>query len=139
MASYNVNGLRNPDKRREIFHYLRTFKTDLILLQETHSTQEVERVWSNEWGNQIIFNHGTSAARGVVILFDGRLPIKIDTIRTDLEGRYIIADIRINDIKLVLVNIYGPNEDDLQFYIKLFNNIERHENDSIMMAGDVLY
>lgn len=135
VASYNVNGLQNMSKRREIFNYLRTNDSDLILLQETHSSQSDEVVWSNEWGNQIIFSHGSTAARGVAILFHRRLPITVETVRTDLEGRYIIADIIIDKTKFVLVNMYAPNEDDPQFFVKLFGKIEERNNPSLMIAG----
>lgn len=136
LASFNVNGMQNENKRRGIFNYLRSFHSDIILLQETHSTPEVERVWANEWGSQIIFNHGTSAARGVAILFGRHSPISLESLKIDLEGRYIIADLKIEDHVFVLVNVYGPNEDSPSFFTKLFSNVEARENTSMILAGD---
>lgn len=136
MASFNVNGMRNDNKRREIFNYLKHFNSHIILLQETHSVLEDERVWNNEWGNKIIFNHGTSNARGVAVLIDRNCPVRVETFRTDLEGRYLIIDMKLDSFKFVLVNVYGPNEDNPQFFIKLFENIENRNNNSMIMAGD---
>lgn len=52
VASFNVNGLRNVSKRRGIFNLLKYLKAHIILLLETHSTVEDERVWTNEWGSK---------------------------------------------------------------------------------------
>lgn len=48
VASFNVNGLRNENKRREVFNYLKTAKIDIALLQETHSLEDDESVWTNK-------------------------------------------------------------------------------------------
>lgn len=50
VVSFNVNGLRNQAKRRKIFNYLKNASSHVVLLQETHSTPEVEKLWSSEWG-----------------------------------------------------------------------------------------
>lgn len=69
VVSFNVNGIRSEQKRRAIFHYLKYFKSHIILLQETHSVKEDEVLWSNEWGAKIVFNHGNNYSRGVAVLF----------------------------------------------------------------------
>ena len=43
-------------------------KTDLIFLQETHSTTERQDQWRKEWGTAALFSHGSTNARGVAIL-----------------------------------------------------------------------
>ena len=45
----NARGLSNEHKRKTIFGYHRA-NADILVLQETHSTNEVERIWENEWG-----------------------------------------------------------------------------------------
>lgn len=40
IISLNVNGLNQDKKRREIFRYIRTKKPDMVMLQETFSSQE---------------------------------------------------------------------------------------------------
>ena len=39
------------------------------MLQETHSNPKHQRIWHNEWGSDIIFDHGLTNARGVCIFF----------------------------------------------------------------------
>lgn len=136
VVSFNVNGLRSEQKRRSIFNYLKYFKADIILLQETHSTCEDETVWTNEWGAKVIFNHGTNFSKGVAVLFQRGLPFKTDIIWRDLDGRYIVLEINLNDFKFVIANIYGPNQDRPEFFINLFDTIEKRENDSMLLGGD---
>lgn len=130
--------MRNADKRHEIFNYLKVHKTHLTLLQETHSCEDDERVWSNEWGNKIIYAHGNTSSRGVAVLIDKQAAaeVKIEAIRIDPQGRFLILDVNINNIKFVLVNVYGPNEDDPQFYTKVFGMVDARENASMIIAGD---
>ena len=49
VCSHNVRGLREQLKRREIFDRLRAQNVSIYLLQETHSTENTNPVWSSEW------------------------------------------------------------------------------------------
>ena len=53
LLSLNMRGLRNTNKRRAIFSYLKAQKAAIFCLQETYSLTEDEKVWSAEWGNNI--------------------------------------------------------------------------------------
>ena len=50
----------------------------------------MERYWGVEWGHRIYFAHGTSAARGVAILFKKAVNLTIHDIVREPSGRYII-------------------------------------------------
>ena len=50
IASLNVDGICDDDKRTRIFEYLRSLKHDFFLLQETHGQTEDIEAWSAEWG-----------------------------------------------------------------------------------------
>ena len=43
LYSLNVRGLRDKVKRRCMFDWLRNTQYDIFILQETHSTTEVEK------------------------------------------------------------------------------------------------
>ena len=51
LTSFNVNGLRMELKRNTIFNKLRPTH-NIIFLQETHSSKEIENKWKNEWGGE---------------------------------------------------------------------------------------
>ena len=50
IATFNVNGLNDNTKRKCIFNYLQQKSFDVMLLQETHSTFNVAKLWEMEWG-----------------------------------------------------------------------------------------
>ena len=64
LISLNVRGLNNFKRRRSMFNWFRRNSADIIRLQETFSTPSVERFWKNEWGGNIVYNHGTNHSRG---------------------------------------------------------------------------
>lgn len=134
--TFNVNGLRNEAKRKDLFRYFKNHKLDLIFLQETHSTIQDEQKWKIEWGGQIWFNHGLSNSRGVAVLLPKRSPIKIEEISTELEGRLLILQLQIGEIQFVAANLYGPNEDNDQFFAQAFELIEACDDPNIMLCGD---
>ena len=47
-VSLNVRGLNQSNKRRKIFRCLHQQNAQIVLLQETFSTKEVEIKWKNE-------------------------------------------------------------------------------------------
>ena len=52
----NVIGLSNFHKRRAIFSWCSKQKTELIFLQETHSTTERQDQWRKEWAPRFYFH-----------------------------------------------------------------------------------
>jgi exonuclease III len=53
----------------------------------------------------------------------------------DKEGRYIILDISINDKRMTLINVYGPNEDEPIFFTMLMEQFDN--NNLTILGGDV--
>ena len=120
--SLNVSGLKDKVKRAQVFSWLHNRNAYIYFLQETHSTPDCETFWKDGWGNKnIYFSHGTSNSRGVCILFDNSCDYEVKTSYFDDNGRVIILDIILNNQKITLVNVYGPNIDDQpssQMYIE---------------------
>ena len=106
------------------------------MLQETHSTEDTEQLWIKEWGGDIIFSHGDSNARGTCVLFDKSIAKTVHKLVTCSAGRSIIIDLEINGICFTLCNLYGPNEDDPEFYVKTVQEIESIPNDNRIVGGD---
>ena len=128
-----------------IFSWCRRRRADVIFLQETHSSSEIESKWKNEWGNKIVFSHGKTNARGVCILISkGVADFQIKKEIIDTNGRFIINFVTIEDEDYVLVNVYGPNDylKSVDFFKKL-TSVLQTENvtafDKILMGGDFNY
>ena len=53
----------------------------------------------------------------------------------DPEGRYVIISVSINHKPFTIVNLYGPNNDDLSYYHTFFSQITNHTSNSITTVG----
>ena len=138
VATFNVNGIGNQKKRARVFEWLKQKSESIILLQETHSTPEVEREWKTDWGGEIIFSHGQSNSTGVAILLGPQFTIEnFNQIKTDANGRFVAIDLTVNNITYCLANYYGPNTDKqetLEECIKLLINKPPHTK--YIIGGD---
>ena len=138
--SLNTNGLGDDSKRRAVFTKLHKKCHGIILLQETHSTLNCERIWKNEWGGDIIFSHGSSNSRGVAVLFPPRFDIKIKDCVTDNNGRMILISITFENDAYILVNIYAPTKDHRieqnNFITELKDIISAYKGQTMLIGGD---
>lgn len=128
-SSLNVRGLKNNIKRMELvtwrpfFLYCKKVKANLILLQETHSNKDDEKFWKQQWGDNILYSHGTSHSAGVMILFY-RFPGKMIDYKSDEAGHWLMVVVEVFDFKMILINIYGYNNRSLNrnMWLKLLGN-----------------
>ena len=140
LSSFNCRGLRDGTKRRSIFRWLKTYHNGIILLQETHSTLDVEQTWRREWGGEICFCHGTNASKGVAILFPKHFHVEVNNCVKDDNGRMLLLDIEIDKLNMIIVNIYAPTKDNEKDQITfidmvanfLYDNMDRN----ILVGGD---
>ena len=131
--------IREQGKRRSIFSYLKDQKSKFCFLQETYSDRNDENIWRNEWGGEIFFSHGTRHSKGVRILIHPSVREKVDFVFTDNLGRIVLITIVISSLKLLLCNIYTPNNqtEQLEFLQELSNClIDKAELTPLIVGGD---
>ena len=90
LASLNVQGIRSSTKRKALFTWLNERKYDIIFLQETYSTVDVEYIWKTQWKGKLYFSHGSNHSRGVMVLVRGDLDFELISINSDDDGRSIV-------------------------------------------------
>ena len=93
-----------------------TSSAGIVFLQETHSSGKNERLWIDQWGcgrEAVIFSHGSSNARGVLIAFRESLDYKILSVTHDSNGRFIIINTIIKG-SFILINHYASNDENGQ-------------------------
>ena len=139
LLSLNVRGLRNQNKRRAIFSYLKSQRATIYCLQETHCLANDEKVWSSEWDGQIIYSHGTAHSRGACTLLNPNSTYHFRTIESDSQGRFVIAKLGVEKEYFFIVDIYAPNdyrnEDN---FIKTLSEciISKTNTSRVIIAGD---
>ena len=136
IATYNVRGLRDPMKQRKIFNMLHHAPHDIIMLQETHSSKSIEKIWRTEWGGHAIFSHGLTNSRGVAILIKRTIGLDIGNVSRDTNGRIIAIQLMIQKHKFNLINCYAPNEDSPEFFEEVFKYYTEQDNCQNIIAGD---
>ena len=57
--SLNVRGLRNPRKRRILFHAIKKEKFDIICFQETYLTENDRKTIEKEWSHSFHLSGGS--------------------------------------------------------------------------------
>ena len=135
-CSMNCWGLADVKKRKDVFNFLRSKQFSVYFLQDTHFTKEKELIIRADWGFECIFNSYTSQSRGVAILINNNFEYKIHNIFRDNKGNVLIVDITICNIRLTLVNLYGPNTDDPMFYKVILKQVKLFNNKYCVLGGD---
>ena len=146
-------GIRDFQKRKTIFTWIKKHKVDIAFLQETYSSQEIKHQFKLQWRGKMMFAHGTNHSKGVLILFIENLQIDIRHVLEDDEGRYIFVEALVQDAPLLLVNLYAPTQHQEQFVFfdvfgqcsrgfesgpELPNHYEKKKLHEIMRANDLI-
>ena len=114
IGSFNVRGLRDPKKRRQIFTFIKERNFDIMFLQETHALTTDEIFWRSQWSGEMYFSNGTHQSKGVAILVKKGAQIEIIKHQTDKMGRIVIIDTKTDSGEIRFINVYAPNEDSPQ-------------------------
>ena len=126
----------NKLKRKSIFHYLKDKGLDIIFLKETHSTGKSLKLWKTEWNGEWIGSSGVANARGTAILINKKCDIQIDCTRIDHEGRINLLNFSKDNIKYTVCNLYAPNEDNPNFFKRVFKMLDKHGQENVIVGGD---
>ena len=97
-------------------------KADIIFLQETYSTKEVEDIWNTQYKGKVFYSHGTNHSCGVMILIKDDVEFEYKSSVFDTNGRYILIDATVQGSDFLLVNIYAPNK--VQEQCEFFSGLE---------------
>ena len=119
-TSLICRGLRDFEKRKDVFGYLRNLNCNIYCLQDTHIVDNDERLIRAQWGYNISMSLGRTDSRGVLNLFYNNFEYEITKSYKDAVGNLLILSIIINKkLSIALVNIYGPHNNHPEFYRNL--------------------
>ena len=134
-VSMNCQGLSNMDKRSDTFNFLRNKNYSVYFLQDTHFTTKEQNYIRTQWGFECYFSNYSSQSRGVAILFNNNFEFKVLKVAKDESGNKLILDMVIEGKNITLINIYGPNRDEPDFYEEINNYIKNLDN-QVILVGD---
>lgn len=138
IISMNCRGLADFKKRKDVFMHLRKFKADIICLQDVHVAEGKENSFRNAWGHHSVIAAGTNNSRGVAILTGKNRPISISEVELDPAGNFVVSKVLVDELELILVCLYGPNQDCPDFFKNIGSVAEEKSGNilPIILVGD---
>ena len=135
VATLNVRGLNDYHKRKIIFNNLQSKKADIILLQETHITENLKSRIETEWGNKLYHDFGTNLSGGVAISINPKIKYEVISEFLDGTGRLAILLVKVDTTTICIANCYAPNGDNPEYFNKLINKLEEFSYADITICG----
>lgn len=136
-VSWNVRGLNGPVKRTRIFTHLKRLNTEIAFLQETHLRTEDHNRLRKTWVGQVYHSNFNHRARGAAIIIHKRVQFTTSGTISDPQGRYIIVSGNLFNIPVVLVSVYAPNWDDVNFVKKIISLLPDLNTYHLIFGGDM--
>ena len=135
----NCRGLADVAKRRDAMHYIRSKKYNTVFLQDTHQTAKTLPYFDSLWCGKAFHSCFSSRSRGTSILLNKNLQYKVLAEKKSECGNIVLLVCEIYNESYLLVNVYGPNEDNPAFYDKLSDIISQFDVQYVIVAGDLYF
>lgn len=129
--SWNIKGIQHPIKRNRVFARLKTLGSDIMYLRNN----EYDKLKKN-WIGQVFHSDYGDRSRGAAILIRRGLPFTPVNIIPDNKGRFIIVTGKLYGNLVALVNLYGPNWDNPQFFSSLIGKLSDPNSHLLILGGD---
>ena len=137
LTSWNVRGLGGPIKRTKVLSHLKSVKTDIAFLQETHLRLCDHTRLRKPWVGQVFHSNFNSRSRGTAILLHKRVQFSSEQVISDPNGRYIIVVGVLFQTPVIMVCVYAPNWDCPNFMTSLFSSIPCLDTHHLIFGGDL--
>ena len=87
--SNNVKGIQQSSKRIKVFEHLKnnSLPNGFVFLEETHSSVEDEKQWSDNFKGKMFYSHGKTNSCDVAIAFLGSKSLEVVETKNDDQDR----------------------------------------------------
>ena len=135
VCTLNINGLRNKNKRLQLFRTLKEKKYDIICLQETFVVETDKELWLKEWGGEIFFSFGDHQSMGQITLIRKGFPYQLTCVHK--TPRILSVSFSDQNFKVNVVNVYAPciGGERADFFRNITNYLNSLEGEMIV-CGD---
>ena len=119
----------------DVLSYLKETKASIVCLQDTHlldtDMASVKQIWY-----ECYINGNKTNSRGVAILLNNNFEFKVSKVIKDEDANFLQLLVTCNDLNINLINIYAPNNDQPEFFTKVFEATSYDGFDHVMLCGD---
>ena len=116
--------------------YLWGDNTHILCLEDTHLLQDDEEYLKQKLNCEIILHGTKTSSRGVAVVLNNNFEYQVKNISKDNDGNMLVIDLQLLEISLRIVNIYGPNEDNPNFFLKVNEFIEDSNETYFLICVD---
>ena len=132
----NINGLNVPTKRQRLAEWIQKQDPYICCLQETQlKTRDTYRLKVKGWKKTFHWNRDQKKGE-VAILISDKIDFKINSLKRDKEGHYIIIKGSIQEEDITIINIYAPNIGAPQYVRQMLTSMKGEINNNTMTVGD---
>ena len=149
-AMQNCNSLNLTGLTKNLYEKvtaITSIKSDIIFLSDTRLTnasgvQNTERVSTlfrdNKNKSYSCFFNSSKNSRGVGILIANEIPITVINRIDDVDENFLVISAKINNFRIILASVYGPNGINREFFTKLEEAIRQSgvDDSEIVIGGD---
>ena len=136
ISCFNVNGLKQNLKRKNIFYHLKNKNLTLSYYKRRTLLMVKKHFGNISWRGKIIFAQENSNSKGTAILITQSFACEVKTTYADSTGRFLLIEIKRNDKNLVICNVYAPNKDYPNFFDTVFTEVSNSFNANLILGGD---
>lgn len=111
-VSWNCRGLQQLRKVKQVMNKIKDIDSKNLLDEDN---KKIRR----RWQGSVFTASFSSRARGVMTLIHKTVPFQVKSVIKDKMGRYLIVQGSLLSENFNLVNLYGTNIDDPNFFIDL--------------------
>ena len=86
---------------------------------------------------QELFSCYSSSKAGARVLFNNNFNSQIQKAFCDPGGRFIVCDIKVEQMNITLANIYTPNNDEPVFFQRFFEQLQDFSGGEIIIGEDL--
>lgn len=116
--------------------FVKSKRCDTVFLQETHLIAHESKKLCRDWVGHVSASCGGSRSRGVVILSHKQLQFRCIRESGDEAGQVLLLFSELQGHKVILANVYAPNNDDPTFFGQLECKLNDMGDYPIIMGGD---
>ena len=124
-----------PQPKDKLAEWIQKQNPYICCLQETHlKTRDTYRLKVKGW-KKIFHANGVQKKVGVTILISYKIDFKINAVKRDKEGRYIMIKGSIQEEDITIINIYSPNIGAPQYVRQKLPRMKGEINNNTVIVG----
>ncbi len=139
LRSLNISTKNNITKEK--IYAITKEKTDIIFFCDLKLNSSVQKAAVHDVEKYFMLNgykfypNSTKNIRGVGVLVNRKIPHPVVNTHKDPDCNVLILDIEIGAARITVGSLYGPNQNDPQFFDNLRNFLGLVDNPFIILGG----